>query len=149
MFTVLEGHQGHIEKQIEKNFSSYLTSSQMCFSDVRAGIWFLLNQHKFQPPHHSNFMLVMDFTEQLLSSHFLEEIKITTKKKAEGFTAGKTCKIIACTFAVIMILNYHKLLGCLQKCVVLFVLYVTVALVLSRLKNANISTFPNSDMVEK
>lgn len=71
------------------------------------------------------------------------------KKNAGGFTAGKTFKIIACTFSVIMIPYNHKLFGCLQKCVVLFVPYIIVVLVLSRLKITNISKFSSSDKVEK
>lgn len=62
-------------------------------------------------------MLVMDFTEQLSSSHFLEAIKIDDKKKkkAGGFAAGKTCKIIACAFSVTMIMYNHKPFDWLQK----------------------------------
>lgn len=65
----------------------------------------------------------MDVTEQLLSPHFLEAIKVT-KKNAEGFTAGKTCKIVAYTCSVIMILYNHKLFGRLQKCDLSIICYL-------------------------
>lgn len=39
-------------------------------------------------------MLVMDFTEQLSSPHFLEAIKVDEKRIAEGFASGKTFKVL-------------------------------------------------------
>lgn len=97
-------------------------------------------------------MLVMDFTEQLLSPHFLEAIKIT-KKMLKDLQQEKPAKLLPVHFQLqivyVQILYNHKLFGCLQNCVVLFVPYIIVVLVSSRLKIANINTFSSSVIIEK
>jgi len=60
----------------------------------------------------SNFILVMDFTEQLLSPLFLRSNKDRRKKNAGGFAAGRTCRIVACAFSVMMFVYNHKIFDC-------------------------------------